>query len=416
MPTDAASPHILSIVVPALNEEGVIGETIRRCLEAREHIVEDANVAEVEVIVVSDGSTDRTESIACEFPDVTVLGFEHNRGYGVAIKTGFEHARGDLLGFLDADGTCDPRVFSSLCEALDREQADVVLGSRMGPESEMPRIRTIGNILFAWLLGILSRRVVHDTASGMRVVRRAALPLLYPLPDGLHFTPAMSARILLEDELHLVEVPMAYRERQGASKLSVIGDGIRFLSCIVQAAMCYRPARPLLLGAGVLALGAFALGAGPVGHWLRHGRLEEWMIYRVLLASLLITMVAIVLCAAVLADRISALAYGRPPRTHGVTGFLGRFFTRRGRRVLGAALGAGAVACVGPGIVEFVAHGSVQMHWSRAVLASLLLVIAVSLGASVFILNMMTLIRHRRTPLEFVAPPDRVRRPRSAGA
>ena len=66
----------------------------------------------------------------------------------------------------------------------------------------MPLIRTIGNTIFAMLLGVLSRQSVVDTASGMRVIRRSALRDLYPLPDGLHFTPAMSARVLLQDSNH----------------------------------------------------------------------------------------------------------------------------------------------------------------------------------------------------------------------
>ena len=64
-------------------------------------------------------------------------------------------------------------------------------------DSEIPLIRTIGNLIFAQLLGALSQRPVADTASGMRVIRRSALGDLYPLPDGLHFTPAMSARAIL---------------------------------------------------------------------------------------------------------------------------------------------------------------------------------------------------------------------------
>lgn len=133
------------------------------------------------------------------------------------------------------------------------------------------------------------------------------------------------------------------------------------------------------------------------------------MIYRILLSSLLATMLAVVLCSAVLADRIAALAHGRPPRTDGVTGMLSRLFTRRGRRVVGAALCVGAVVCVWPGIAQFVETGTVQMHWSRAVLASLMLVVAVNLAASVFLLNMMALIRDRRAPTVHLAVPDRVR-------
>ena len=223
----AETPHVLTIVIPALNEEDAIGDTIRRCLEARRHIIGSSPVDEVEVIVVSDGSTDRTEEIAKSFEEVQVLVFEQNRGYGAAIKCGWQHGRGDLLAFLDGDGTCDPAFFADLCAALEEQGADLVLASRMGSDSEMPMIRTIGNTIFAWLLGVLSKQSVEDTASGMRVVRRACLGDLYPLPDGLHFTPAMSARVLIGDPLKLVELPMPYAERTGESKLSVLRDESR---------------------------------------------------------------------------------------------------------------------------------------------------------------------------------------------
>ena len=215
-----------------------------------------------------------------------MLAFERNRGYGTAIKTGFAHGRGELVGFLDADGTCDPSVFVGLCRALGEQGADLALGSRMGRDSEMPRIRAVGNALFAWILGISRRQAVEDTASGMRVIRRAALPDLYPLPAGLHFTPAMSARALLEGKLRVVELPMPYAERVGRSKLHVVRDGVRFLTCIVQAAVAYRPARPLLIGACVLALLGLVSGIGPLALYVRSGHLEEWMIYRILLTFL----------------------------------------------------------------------------------------------------------------------------------
>ena len=127
--------HSLTIVIPALNEEAAIGETIERCLEARDYICDAGGLDAVEIIVVSDGSTDGTERIARSYPDVTVLTFEQNRGYGAAIKCGFAHGHGSLVSFLDADGTCDPTVFAQLCRAIRDEGADVALGSRMGPES-----------------------------------------------------------------------------------------------------------------------------------------------------------------------------------------------------------------------------------------------------------------------------------------
>ncbi len=403
----AGARHILSIVIPALNEEEAIGQTIARCVAARETIVDTGHVEAVEIIVVSDGSTDRTEQIASSFPEVETLVFERNRGYGAAIKCGFEHGRGDWVGFLDADGTCDPRIFADLCSALETKNADIALGSRMGADSEMPAVRRIGNTLFAWLLGLLSRVRVDDTASGMRVIRRSALERLYPLPDGLHFTPAMSAGALLSGDLSIVEVPMPYAERVGRSKLSVLRDGVRFLRVILQAATCYRPARPLLLAAGPLAAVALALGAVPTLHYLRHARLEEWMIYRVLLASLATTGVVLLLAASVVADRIAAIAHDRAPDAGGVGGLVARLFTPRARWLGGLLLGAGALASAYPGIAQYLSTGMVELHWSRAVLASLLLVLAAQLGLTTFLLNMLDLIHGRRVPFE-IRPPDRI--------
>jgi len=408
--------HRLSIVIPALDEEAAIGETLERCLAARAHIVSESPVDEVELIVVNDGSTDRTEEVARRYPEVTVLGFDQNRGYGAALKSGFAEASGDWVGFLDADGTCDPRFFADLCRALESRQADVALGSRMGPGSEMPWLRALGNALFAWILGVLSQARVRDTASGMRVMRRAVLADLDPLPDGLHYTPAMTARALLEGKLRLVEEPMPYAERIGESKLSVARDGVRFLVSIVRAAAIYRPARPLLLLAAGLALGALAVGGGPLRYWMRHRFLEEWMIYRVLLALLLGTGVALLASTAVVADQIAAIAHGRPGATTGVTGLLRRGLGRREAVVGAGALVAAAVAVCWPGIAEYATSGHIQMHWSRAMLSALLLVLAMALGTTVFLLETIDLIRAQRgAPAELPAP-DRVFHARPASA
>lgn len=406
--------HLLTIVIPALNEQEAIGDTIRRCLEAREHIIEKSPVAAVEVIVVSDGSTDRTEEIARSFEEVTVLGFEENRGYGAAIQCGFAHGSGDLVSFLDADGTCDPRFFADLCRALDEEQADLALGSRMGADSEMPVVRRIGNTVFAWILGALSHQNVRDTASGMRVIRRSALPHLYPLPDGLHFTPAMSARVLLEERLKLIELPMAYAERTGRSKLSVLKDGMRFLRCIIEAAVAFQPARPLLYVAGAVGLVAVAVGIQPVIHWLQLREIQEPMIYRILLASLLTTVMAIVLCTAVVADHIAATAHYRPGATSGAVAWLRRLFSPRGRLIAGSIFLGVAVGVVWPGIVQFASSGQVDMHWSRAAFASLLVVLAAIVGVTTFLLNMLGLIRAQRENQPRVRAPERIHSARNA--
>jgi hypothetical protein len=88
-----------------------------------------------------------------------------------------------------------------------------------GVDSEMPLVRRIGNTVFATLVSVLSNRRVTDSASGQRVIRRDKLAKLYPLPDGLNFTPVMSTRAMYED-IRIVEVPITYSERVGRSKLA----------------------------------------------------------------------------------------------------------------------------------------------------------------------------------------------------
>src|SRR4029077_13650911 len=97
--------------------------------------------------------------------EIKVIGFEKNRGYGAAIQEAWRQSDADLLSFLDADGTCEPRFFATLCKELDATKADVVLGCRMNPQSKMPLLRRVGNTIFALLLGLLSSKRVKDTAS-----------------------------------------------------------------------------------------------------------------------------------------------------------------------------------------------------------------------------------------------------------
>lgn len=237
----------LSVVIPAYNEEDGIKEIADRVLAVR-HALKKAGVDTLELLVVDDGSKDRTAEVAANIPGVTLIRHSGNKGYGAALKTGFSKAGGELIGFLDADGTYPPEYFPQLCQSA-LNGAELVIGSRMaGTDSKMPMTRRIGNFFFANLLSILGRQKVTDSASGMRVFQREILGQIYPLPDGLNLTPVMSTRALHE-EIKIVEVPIPYSERVGRSKLSVIRDGQLFLQSMVWTAMSYNPVRILgLLG------------------------------------------------------------------------------------------------------------------------------------------------------------------------
>lgn len=253
----------LSVIIPAFNEEGGIADISQRVLNVRPALAQ-VGVQEMELLVIDDGSADRTAEIASQIAGVTLIRHPQNMGYGAALKTGFSHAQGELIGFLDADGTYPPEYFPQLCQqALNG--SELVIGSRMaGADSQMPRTRRLGNLFFATLLSLLARRRVTDSASGMRVFRRTILERIYPLPNGLNLTPVMSTRALHEG-IQLSEVPIPYSERVGRSKLSVVKDGSLFLRSMVWTALTYNPVQILgllgLVGVGLALLVGLGLVA-----------------------------------------------------------------------------------------------------------------------------------------------------------
>jgi hypothetical protein len=276
----------LSIVVPAYNEEDGIATIVERVLGIRPALA--ASGVDLELIVVDDGSRDRTAEIAATYPDVCLVRHPTNHGYGAALKTGFAHAGGTWLGFLDADGTYPPEEFPALLYAAHEHEADLVIGSRMaGAQSDMPFSRRVGNAFFAVLVSLIGNHHISDSASGMRLIRRDVLARLYPLPDGLNFTPVMSTRAIHE-QLKMVEVPIPYAERVGRSKLTVVGDGTRFLQSIVWTALNYNPVR--VLGAiGVTCVGvAGVIGLALIGVRLQGvTELGTWGVFGVFAAQVL---------------------------------------------------------------------------------------------------------------------------------
>ena len=365
----------LTIVIPAYNEEEAIGGTVERTLSCRAEVMERGGVSAVQIIVVDDGSTDATLRIASSYDEIEVVSFGANRGYGAAIKEGFRRGNGDLLGFLDADGTCDPRFFGDLCAAFSRGDADIALGSRLTPESRMPRVRRLGNRVFALMLGILANRKVTDAASGMRVVRRDALNRLGRLPDGLHYTPAMSARAVLSG-LRVVEIPMPYEERSGESKLSVWRDGVRFARAIIDGVLFFRPARLFLIAAAMALAISGIISLSPIEYYVRSRSVQEWMIYRFIVAFLFGSIGFLCLSTAAIATRMTDLRLRSPDRTFWEAG-IARLFESTFLAAGAIALGVSAVALLWPGVVEYLSTGQLTMHWSRVIVAAFALLLAV---------------------------------------
>lgn len=243
----------LSVVIPAYNEEDGIVDIAQRVL-AIGPALREVGINTLELLVVDDGSSDQTAATARQIEGVRLIQHPHNKGYGAALKTGFSHAQGELLAFLDADGTYPPEYFPQLCQAA-LNGADLVVGSRRsGASSQMPAMRRLGNLIWSNLLTLLGNQRIFDPASGMRVFKRTILNRLYPLPDGLNLTPVMSTRAVHE-QIQMAEIAIPYSERLGRSKLSVVRDGTLFLQSIIWTALTYNPVHIL----GMLGLAAMAL-------------------------------------------------------------------------------------------------------------------------------------------------------------
>ncbi len=303
----------LSVIIPAYNEEDSIGQVIERVLAAR-HVLARMDLA-LEFIIVDDGSRDRTAAVISKYREVRLIRHLKNRGYGAAIKTGFRYASGSYLAFLDADGTYPPESLPELCRAAIEQNADLVVGSRMGgAKSQMPLARRIGNFAYARLLSLIGNVAVRDTASGMRVIRQEILERLYPLSDGLDFTPAMSTRAIHEN-LKVVEVPIPYAERIGRSKLSVVRDGFRFTNAIVWTALAYNPVR--ILGLASLVALAISLIVGLYIIALRLGgttELNSWQLYALFLAVVLSVAGVSLFSLGAMFNYLVALFHKRPVR------------------------------------------------------------------------------------------------------
>jgi len=392
--------HALSVVIPAYNEEDGIAEIVDRVLSVKEPLAE-VGVLEVELIVVDDGSRDRTAEIVEGYPDVRLIRHESNKGYGAALKTGFSNAKGDLLAFLDADGTYPPEFFPQLCRAAIEQEADLVIGSRMaGEESEMPVTRRVGNFFFANLISLISNHRISDSSSGMRVLRREALPALYPLPDGLNFTPVMSTRALHEG-LKMIEVPITYSERVGRSKLSVVRDGTRFLNSIIWTAMNYNPVR--ILGGGgaaAIALAGIIAAVLVIMRWQGSTTLGPWGVFGLFTAGVALVAGVSIFSLGATFNYLVSLFHKRPIR-QGLFGRpvfktpLEKGFGWAGLLALVAGLSLGAVA-----LVLSLTGWDISRLWFWMLASAMVVLVGLQLVISWFVMQVLAELSQREALVE----------------
>ncbi len=236
----------ISIVIPALNEEGIVGKTVRSVP------LDELNEKglETEIVVVDNASTDNTAKEAEEAGARVVLGSK--RGYGNAYLKGFQEAKGDIIVMGDADGTYPFPITYDFIQPILKGEADFVMGSRLKgdiKEGAMPALhRYVGNPFLTWVLNFLFKAGISDAHCGMRAITKDTIKLLDLKSGGMEFASEMVIEAARKN-VKIAEIPITYYPREGESKLSSFSDGWRHLRFM----MLYRPT-PFLLGPGILAL------------------------------------------------------------------------------------------------------------------------------------------------------------------
>ncbi|NLE44164.1 MAG: glycosyltransferase family 2 protein [Chloroflexi bacterium] len=217
----------LSIIIPVYNEVGTISEIVRRVRVVRLDIPvgygkENGSVVSLdrEVVVVDDGSTDGTReflrTLSAE-PDVTVVFHDHNQGKGAAVRTGLQHATGDVLVIQDADLEYDPRDYVALLQPIVEGRSQVVYGSRFrgGPTKAMFFWHMVGNHFLTLVTNLLYDSTLSDMETGYKAFTREVKDRVDLKAPGWGFDPEITAQILRRG-YRIYDVPISYSGREFA--------------------------------------------------------------------------------------------------------------------------------------------------------------------------------------------------------
>ncbi len=248
----------LSVILPCLNEEA----GLEFCLSKIKSVLSRMNVP-AEVIVIDNGSTDRSAEIASKNGAHVVL--EPVQGYGAACEKGFETARGEYCFLADADGTYDfeeiPKFFAAFSQGWD-----LIIGNRFKGKIDpgaMPwSHRHIGNPLLSSVLRLFFKTKIHDTHCGMRAITKKAYQSLSLMTIGMEFASEMIVMALKKD-LRILELPVDYHKRKGISKLKRFSDGwrhLRFMLLYKPLFLFFMPGI-LMLSIGMISLPLFYFDA-----------------------------------------------------------------------------------------------------------------------------------------------------------
>lgn len=277
----------ISVVLPAKNEFGSIGDTIKKI-----HALGIVN----EILVINDGSTDSTQQVA-EQAGATVISHPYSKGNGAAIKTGARHAKGDVIVFMDADGQHDPNDIPRLLDKIEQGY-DLVVGARQkGSQASVGR--GIANGLYNNLASYMTEHKVEDLTSGFRAVCAEKFrEFLYLLPNGFSY-PTTSTMAFFRAGYSVTYVPIHAAKRIGTSHIQPLKDGMRFFIIIFKIATLFSPLKMFIPIAVLL----FFMGTG----WYAYTLYEYHRFTN--MSALLYTGSVMIFLMGLISEQITALMY-----------------------------------------------------------------------------------------------------------
>jgi glycosyltransferase involved in cell wall biosynthesis len=272
-----ALPDSVTVVVPAFNEAGSIGQVVSELRAA---------AAWHEVLVIDDGSTDGTGTAASD-AGARVIRHPYNKGNGASIKTAIRASTSEWLVIVDGDGQHQPGDAAHLVSQLG--EYDLVVGARH-PLTQASTGRWLGNVFLNWLASYLTDRPIPDLTSGFRAARRECLvEFIHLLPNGFS-TPTTTTLAFIKAGYNVAFEQVDARARVGTSKIRFASDGARFLLILLKVITIFSPLRIF----APLSAVSFAVGAA-YGAWnfIYHARIPNGAVL-LLMFSIIILLVGLV--------------------------------------------------------------------------------------------------------------------------
>lgn len=232
----------VSVIIPVFNEAENLGRVIAQISDLH---------PEFEIIVVNDGSTDGTASVARDSGAI-VYSHPYNIGNGAAVKSGIRIASGDILVFMDGDGQHLPHEIEALLSHFP--DYDMVVGAR-GKEHHASWTRALGNRIYNRFASYVAKFQIMDLTSGFRAIKAdLARSLVYLLPNTYSYPTTMTLGVLRSGR-SVKYVPIhAEARKKGKSNIKLMSDGVRFFMIILKISALYSPLRIFLPVSAVLFL------------------------------------------------------------------------------------------------------------------------------------------------------------------